>query len=579
MSLSTFLVSLFACFCIVGSAARGLYNTASSITDQTSILERIIWNDRSIDAGALNFTPCFPTPANDTNQAHWQCGYLDVPLDYTNASDSRTARIALVMYQAGETKSNRTIVVNPGGPGASGTQTAWFYGEKWSKDYSDGTFDVLGFDPRGINMSVPSSSCYNSDAYRDRWSSLAFQVPDTVSNGDLDVRAGQKALNTTDLYFQAIWGACEQRNGDFSRFITTAFVSRDVDRLREALGEEELTAIVFSYGTNLMQTYAAMFPQRVGRIILDGVQSARLARSPFGWGNSTDGNALNSFYEGFLGGCTKAGPDLCELAELNGTVQTSESLKGRVNEVLAELRKLPQAAWHPELGAGLVTYESLVNILFTSMYSPGSWSRTAKMLKGLLEGNNTLTFAAHEWQYDPVEGDTVHAYSWPGIEAPQATTAELIYQIVCADSYDYKREPWNYWLDFYQAARNRSWIWPDSFFQVILACRTYNNSFGPPKEVYRGNFTAKLKNPLLLVGGTHDPVTPIFNVRLVQDEWGKENIRTVLHHGYGHTAIKDPSNCTESIKRDVILNGKWPGPDEERECFADQKPFEKHPAA
>lgn len=182
-----------------------------------------------------------------------------------------------------------------------------------------------------------------------------MQFPETVANGNLDVRAGEKALNMTDLYFQAMWKACEQKNGDLSRFLTTAFVSRDVDRLREALGEDELTAIVYSYGTSLMQTYSAMFPHRVGRIVLDGVQASRLGRSPFDWARSTNGSATQSFYQGLLAGCTRAGPELCELAELNGTVQTLDSLSGHLDELLAQLRKLPQPAWDPELGAGLVT--------------------------------------------------------------------------------------------------------------------------------------------------------------------------------------------------------------------------------
>ena len=93
------------------------------------------------------------------------CGYLDVPLDYTNTSDKRIARLAVTKYhvsgiefskhsnsrasaRAGK-KSERTIVVDPGGPGGSGTSMAWRSGEKFSYKYANGTMDVLGWDPRG----------------------------------------------------------------------------------------------------------------------------------------------------------------------------------------------------------------------------------------------------------------------------------------------------------------------------------------------------------------------------------------------------------------------------------------------
>lgn len=81
--------------------------------------------------------------------AHWQCGSLEVPLDHTNQSDTRTAQIATVLYspRPGK-KSERTVVLNPGGPGGSGTSYAFNVAQKISSNYTD-SFNVLGFDPRG----------------------------------------------------------------------------------------------------------------------------------------------------------------------------------------------------------------------------------------------------------------------------------------------------------------------------------------------------------------------------------------------------------------------------------------------
>ncbi|CAD6888629.1 unnamed protein product [Tilletia controversa] len=581
LSILRFLKVIVACLAtvyVLGPSLMYVRDAMDGFVDKGREFSRIITHDPNSPTDRLNFTPCFPNPAKDTNQHKWKCGYLDVPLDYTNHSDSRTARIALVMYQAGKTKSNRTIVLNPGGPGGSGSGTAWYLGEQHSHDFSNGTMDILGFDPRGVNMSTPNAACHKHDVFRDRWSTLARQFTDTSANGDRNLSVGENHLRVTDIYFQAMWKACEEKNGDLGRFLTTAFVARDVDAIRDALGEDEITAIVYSYGTNLMQTYSAMFPHRVGRVVLDGVQYSRLTRSPFDWGRSTNGNGTASFYKGFLTECIKAGPETCELAKINGTVQTLDSVKDHIHDLLASLRVLPRPATHPEQGAGLVTYESVVSNIFSSTYSPGSWTKVAKMLKQLLEGNNTLALESHTWEYDPLEQqpqrDGKGEVEWKGVKAPESTSSELVYQVICGDSYDAPKEPWSSWMAYYHDARIRSWLWPGNFFPIIFSCRTYQNSYGPPAEVYRGNYTSKLKNPLLLIAGTFDPVTPIPNARMVQKEWGTENTRLVIHHGYGHTSFKDPSECTNEIIRDVILSGKWPGEGEERECMADRKPFD-----
>lgn len=116
------------------------------------------------------------------------CGYLDLPLDYSNSSDERVTRLAVTKFQvsglarittrsdprgtskspAGR-KSERTIVIEPGGPGASGTREVWQEAEGLTERFSSGQFDVLGWDPRGVNTSLPSLACFHHDLYRDHW--------------------------------------------------------------------------------------------------------------------------------------------------------------------------------------------------------------------------------------------------------------------------------------------------------------------------------------------------------------------------------------------------------------------------
>lgn len=209
------------------------------------------------------------------------CGYIDVPLDYKNESETRIARLAVTKYQVSGlaridgssppgagTKSERTLVLEPGGPGGSGTRMVWTSGELLTERFTLSHFDALGWDPRGVNASQPAIACYPYDADRDRWSALTGQYREQHSDPETQLRI-------TDAMNNATFHACWRRHGDLARFMTTTLVSRDLEEIRKALGEDELTGYLVSYGTGIGQTYANMFPDSVGRIILDGTEYVR----------------------------------------------------------------------------------------------------------------------------------------------------------------------------------------------------------------------------------------------------------------------------------------------------------------
>lgn len=209
------------------------------------------------------------------------CGYLDVPMDYHNASDPRINRLAVIKYQVSGLaradgssppgvgdKSERTLVLEPGGPGGSGTSMAWRSSEDLTQRFTGGVFDTLGWDPRGVNASQPAVSCFPYDADRDRWSMLTSMYREESADPD-------SLLRWADAMHNATMYACWKRYGDLGRFMTTALVARDVEEIRKALREETLTGYFVSYGTGIGQTWANMFPQSVGRLILDGTEYVR----------------------------------------------------------------------------------------------------------------------------------------------------------------------------------------------------------------------------------------------------------------------------------------------------------------
>ncbi|KAF2424481.1 alpha/beta-hydrolase [Tothia fuscella] len=486
------------------------------------------------------------------------CGYIDVPLDYTNRSDSRMVRLAVTKFQVSGfarvdeesdspgVKSERTIVIEPGGPGGSGTSYTWRAAEEISKRLSDGEYDVLGWDPRGVNISLPAVACFPYDADRDRWSLLAGQYR--------EVSASPRAqLQVADAMNEAVYRACKERHGDLPRFLSTAFVARDMEEIRKALGEEELTGYLVSYGTVIGQTYANMFPNSVGRMILDGTEYVKDHRLLGGFGWTALDNATNAWHDGFLGECLNAGPEHCALAKSKGGKKIKlQDLEERMQYLLSSLMSRPMIGYTNTSGPSLILYSTVVSRIYGSMYNAKSWPALAQMLYEAEDGNTTLAavfFDRVEWEYNP---------TLPAPPSLKPSSDELTTLVICADSYDAPKPPSGlaWWESLWANMTAKSWIAGNSRFHVVLPCRHFNSYWPAPAEVYRGDLNHTLAKPVLLIAETYDPATPLRNGRRLLAEMGT-NARMVVHHGYGHSS-RDTSNCTDSIAKNFILHGTLP---------------------
>ncbi|CAK7204708.1 hypothetical protein SEUCBS139899_007468 [Sporothrix eucalyptigena] len=529
------------------------------------------------------------------------CGYLDVPRDWTNKSDTRITRISITKYQVAgpgsqgtSPKSQRTIFIEPGGPGGSGTAYAWHGAEAISERLSSGTLDVLGWDPRGVNTTQPSASCFPYNADRDRWWQLAHRyravtTADTVSQ-----------LRVADAYFESMFAACENVLGDLGNHLGTGLVARDIDAMRAALDEPELTGYFMSYGTGIGQTYVNMFPAHVGRLILDGTQFGPVewSQAGFGWG-SLD-NVTHAYHDGFLGECIDAGPEYCALAQpLPGSTHlpTLPELEDRLATLFASVAARPIVAYTAASGPSLVTYSALVASMYATLYNPHTWPGTATMLYELEQGNATLVSNMIDrfvWQYDPNkpmvlpptagEGGEGGHIPPPGTACPPALpvipplgppdTEELMPLVICADSYDAPQpeDGLVWWDSLWANMTTKSWIAGNSRFYNVLPCRHFSKHWPQPAGVFRGPLNASLSNPVLLVAETYDPATPLANGRLLLAEMGHSNARLLVHHGYGHASYPDPSDCTEAMLKAYVLDGVVPD-DAETQCFANEKPY------
>jgi pimeloyl-ACP methyl ester carboxylesterase len=185
---------------------------------------------------------------------YFDCAELRVPIDYEDLSVG-TFRIS-VLRAAAKDQDNRlgSIVVNPGGPGGSGVDYAYNADYIFSPDITD-VYDIVGFDPRGVAMSEPIS-CFTPEEIDENMAS------DSKPDNDAEIAA---TLEDSEAFAKK----CAENTDSLEHF-TTSETARDMDILRAALGETKLNYVGKSYGTYLGTLYADIFPNNVGRFVLDG---------------------------------------------------------------------------------------------------------------------------------------------------------------------------------------------------------------------------------------------------------------------------------------------------------------------
>lgn len=210
----------------------------------------ITWADCTADT-----EPKFTGRRPNDRTVTWECATLSVPMDYDEPDGERLHLAVVRGIVQGERERIGSLVVNPGGPGASGNDLALNMAYALPLDVVRG-FDIVGFDPRGVNFS-DGVECV-SDRQTDALFDVEPYARDDAEFGDLVALAEDVAAG------------CEDRYGEGLGAFNTTDTARDLDRLRTSLGDERLTYLGYSYGTTLGSTYAELFPDRVRALVLDG---------------------------------------------------------------------------------------------------------------------------------------------------------------------------------------------------------------------------------------------------------------------------------------------------------------------
>ncbi|GIH80699.1 alpha/beta hydrolase [Planobispora longispora] len=191
-----------------------------------------------------------------------ECATLRVPLDYREPYQTISIALNRIKGTASRDRDHLgALLVNPGGPGASGLLMAQYVAAKLPARLAE-RFDVIGFDPRGVGRSEPALRCADPAEH------YAAPRPDNVPR---NAQEESVLLDRARRYADA----CAMRWSWLLPHVTTENTARDMDRIRQALGEEKISFLGYSYGTYLGSVYATLFPGRVKRLVLDSAVDPR----------------------------------------------------------------------------------------------------------------------------------------------------------------------------------------------------------------------------------------------------------------------------------------------------------------
>ena len=303
-----------------------------------------------------------------------------VPIDYADPSQGTTA-IALAKRAATGQKRG-TLFVNPGGPGRSGILFLEYFPEVPALN---AIYDIVGFDPRGVEQSDPLGC-------------LDTAGEDALVAANLDPRHPED-LQQSIVLLREEGEACLRTNPRLARHVTTVETAKDLDVLRAVVGDDSLNYFGASYGTYLGATYATLFPERVGRLVLDGAVDPSLTPEQEAL-NAAKG--FQTAFEAFADDCLAAPP--CALGSSRDEIVT------KVSDLITGLHAQPLKTDDPE--RPLTQWLGYLGII-APLYAESVWPELNRALVLAFDGFGTALLDLADW----LMARTADGYSTNAVDA------------------------------------------------------------------------------------------------------------------------------------------------------------------
>ncbi|GAA1989506.1 alpha/beta hydrolase [Catenulispora subtropica] len=456
-----------------------------------------------------NWKPC----VTDTSGPGWTCAKVDVPLDYSDPAKGST--YVMVTRRAATGPANQrvgSLLLNPGGPGGAGIEYAQDP-EVVTKNIS-AHYDLVGFDPRGVGQSDPVRCLSDDPKAMD-----AFVATDPMPRTEAQVAEVVKQAKT-------IGAACQDKSGRILPYVGTPNAARDMDVIRGVLGDDKLHYLGKSYGTYLGAVYAGLFPQRTGRLVLDGAIDPTLSAKQM---NIAQAQGFEKLIREFATDCTTK--PKCPL----GTDPNKA-----VGKLMSYLQSLQDHPASTRDGDRTVNYALGLTAVLQVMYVPQYWSDLREALSAAMAGDGSRLLQWADLYNDRTNGvydnqtDANIAINCLDRPDPDARSAQ---QIQDKEIPDYKSQA---------PLLGEMLAWAD------LSCATW-----PTKpQTTPAPITAPGSAPILVVGTKDDPATPYPWAQGLAKQLQNGHLLTFT--GSGHTAYTRGSQCIDNAVDAYLLQGTVP---------------------
>lgn len=437
------------------------------------------------------------------------CASLSVPLDYADPGGETIDLAVLKVPARDPDRRLGSMVVNPGGPGAPGTDYAASAANVFRAPLLD-AYDVVGFDPRGTGHSAPVDCL--TDEQLDQY------VAEDPSPDDADEVAEYTR------WVEAMGAGCAERSGELAAHVTTVEAARDMDVLRAALGESTLTYFGASYGTKLGATYADLFPAKVGRLVLDGAVDLSISSRELSLGQAT---GFETALRAYVADCV----DRSAGCFLGDSVDAGiDRIAGLIEQIDAEPLETGTGR---ELEVGNASYGIVL-----PLYNRDYWPYLDQGLQAALKGDGSVLLQLSD------------LYNSRGANGYTDNSVEANYAINCLD------DPWSI-----PAAQVPGAV-PDfekaspTFGRVFAWGLTTCSGVQEKATDKAPRVDARGAAPIVVIGTTRDPATPYEWAVHLADQLDSGVL--ISRDGDGHNGYNSGNACVDSAVEDYLVDGTVP---------------------
>lgn len=440
-----------------------------------------------------------------------ECATVTVPLDWSDPGGD-TIDIAVNRHAATGGRLG-SLLINPGGPGGSGIDALSSIALGRFGDDVVASYDLIGFDPRGVGQSTAISCVSDSEM-------------DALVSADYDFATDQGVADAEAAY-TALGEGCLDGTGPLLEHVDTVSAAKDMDVIRAVVGDDTLNYVGYSYGTQLGATYAALFPQQVGRLVLDGAVDPTLTSQELSLGQAVG-------FEGAL----RAYVTDCQAA-------ASCPLTGTADEGLAQIRALLDQVTASPLPTQDADRDLTGALAFSGialpLYDESSWTYLTMGLRDAIQsGDGSVLLQLADLYYDR---DASGTYT--------TNSTVAFWAIGCADDRGT--------TDIAQMRADAA--------EIEAAAPTVGSFFGyggvlcanwpVPEAGGLDSYTATDAAPIVVIGTTNDPATPYAWAESLTATLG-DSATLLTYEGEGHTAYGRSNSCILDAVDAYLVDGTVP---------------------